>query len=80
MMDVLRRERLDSAVWRVLGGNPAHYLKLDGKTDRQPCPMLLRNLGSDLTDALGFVLKSSTNTKSIVKIFREEKLSENREN
>jgi hypothetical protein len=79
IMDVLKRERLDTAVWRGLGGNPAHYLKLRTAMARRiddPVDVVKKFLASHLTDALGFVQKSSTNTEAIIKVFREKKISE----
>ncbi|RYG94909.1 hypothetical protein EON65_56750 [archaeon] len=67
---------MDNAVWQVLGGCPAKYLDVRSLiancSDDAIVDKVRRYLVSVLDEAGQIVLKSSPNTKAIVKLFREK--------
>jgi hypothetical protein len=79
----LKSHQLDCPVWKVLGGSPAKYLKLKEMIDELSLSntatdviieQVKNHLQSVLSDALNKnVLNSTTNTKQIIKKFREKK-------
>ena len=83
LIQFLKANQLDSAVWKVLGGSPAKYLKLkemlskslSANTSTDKIIEQVKNyVQSVLSDALNKnILNSSTNTKAIIKVFRERK-------
>ena len=81
----LKSHNLDEPVWKVLGGSPADYLKLEeaiidykfslSDTASDVVVNQVKNhLRSFLTKSLNRILKSSSTTKQIIKIFRERKI------
>jgi len=81
----LKSHNLDEPVWKVLGGSPADYLKLeeaivDNKLSLSDTAsdkvvnQVKDHLHSVLTKSLNRILKSSSTTKQIIKIFREKKI------
>jgi hypothetical protein len=85
LTDFLKSRNLDDPVWKVLGGSPADYLKLeeaitDNKLSLSDTPsdevvdQVKNYLQSVLSDTLKKILKSSLTTKQIIKIFREKKI------
>ena len=81
----LKSHNLDEPVWKVLGGSPADYLKLeeaiiDNKLSLSDTAsdvivnQVKNHLQSFLTKSLNRILKSSSTTKQIIKIFRERKI------
>ena len=85
LVDFLKSHNLDEPVWKVLGGSPIEYLKLKKlvvkmlslpNTASDEIVNRVKNcLQSDLSDTLyKNVVKSSLNTKQIIKIFRERKV------
>jgi hypothetical protein len=84
-VDFLKSHNLDEPVWKVLGGSPADYLKLeeaiiDNKLSLSDTAsdvvvnQVKDHLQSVLSDTLNKnVLKSSSTTEQIIKIFREKK-------
>jgi hypothetical protein len=85
LIDFLKSHNLEEPVWKVLGGSPADYLKLeeaiiDNKlslsdtASDEVVNQVKNHLQSILSDTLKKVLKSSSTTKQIIKIFREEKI------
>jgi hypothetical protein len=81
----LKSHNLDEPVWKVLGGSPADYLKLeeaiiDNKFSLSDTAsdvvvnQVKNHLRSFLTKSLNRILKSSSTTKQIIKIFRERKI------
>ena len=86
LIDFLKSHNLDEPVWKVLGGSPADYLKLEealtdnksslSDTASEEFVNQVRNhLQSVLSDSLNKnVVKSNFNTKQTIKIFREKKI------
>ena len=86
LIDFLKSRNLDEPVWRVLGGSPIDYLKLEetiivnilslSDTASDEVVNLVNNhLQSLLTKALTKnIANSSWDTKQIIKIFRERKV------
>ena len=86
-IDFLKSHNLDEPVWKVLGGSPADYLKLKeaivdnilplSETASDEIENQVKNyIQSILSDSLNkIVAKSSVNTKQIIKIFRERKIT-----
>ena len=85
LIDFLKSHNLDEPVWKVLGGSPADYLKLeealtDNKSSlsdtasEEVVNQVKNHLQSVLTKSLNRILKSSLTTKQIIKIFREKKI------
>ena len=87
LIDFLKTHNLDEPVWKVLGGSPADYLKLAEATTDNNLSLSDTASASDevvnrvknhlqliLTKALKEILKSSSTTKQIIKIFREKKI------
>eukprot|EP01036_Dinobryon_divergens_P036237 gene36237-47134_t len=86
LIDFLKSHNLDEPVWKVLGGSPADYLKLEetiidnklslSDTDSEEVVNQVKNhLQSVLSDSLNKnVLNSSLKTEQIIKIFRERKV------
>eukprot|EP01036_Dinobryon_divergens_P037822 gene37822-49551_t len=87
LIDFLKTHNLDEPVWKVLGGSPADYLKLAEATTDNKLSLSDTASASDevvnrvknhlqlvLTKALKEILKSSSTTKQIIKIFREKKM------
>jgi len=84
-VDFLKSHNLDEPVWKVLGGSPADYLKLeeaiiDNKLSLSDTAsdvvvnQVKDHLQSVLSDTFNKnVLNSSSTTKQIIKIFREKK-------
>jgi len=85
LVDFLKSHNLDEPVWKVLGGSPADYLKLeeaiiDNKFSLSDTAsdvfvnQVKDHLQSVLSDTFNKnVLNSSSTTKQIIKIFREKK-------
>jgi hypothetical protein len=83
LIDFLKRHNLDEPVWKVLGGSPAGYLKLkeaiidnalsDTASD-EVVNQVKKHLQSVLTDTLNKIVKGSSTTEQIMKIFREEQI------
>jgi hypothetical protein len=85
LIDVLKSHNLDEPVWKVLGGSPVDYLKLDeaiidtklSLSDTASDVVVNQvkdHLQSVLSDTFNKnVLKSSSTTKHIIKIIREKK-------
>jgi hypothetical protein len=85
LIDFLKSRNLNDPVWKVLGGSPADYLKLeeaiiDNKlsfsdtASDEVVNQVKNHLQSVLSDCLSKnVTKSSLNTQQIIKIFRERK-------
>ena len=83
----LKSNGLDDGVWNVLGGNPAKYMDLEepfksrvtnlSKSDTATDVIIKEvkaRIQSLLINALNDIIaKSSSNTKEIIKIFREKK-------
>jgi hypothetical protein len=84
LIQFLKANQLDSAVWKVLGGSPAKYLKLkemlskslSANTSTDKIIEQVKNyVQSVLSDALNKnVAKCSENTETIIKVFREKKV------
>ena len=85
LMDFLKSHNLDDPVLKVLGGSPAKYLKLKETINRklslsdtasdEVVNQVKDHLQSVLFDTFNKnVLKSSLNTKKIIKIFKERKV------
>ena len=82
LIDFLKSRNLDELVWKVLGGCPARYVKLgkdvkvarlNNASDEAVEEVVKKHIRSVLYDAFSnIVRKSSTNTKVIVKLFREK--------
>jgi hypothetical protein len=86
LIALLKSHNLDEPVWKVLGGSPADYLKLeeaiaDNKlslsdtASEEVVNQVKNHLQLVLTKSLNRILKSSLTTKQIIKIFREKKIS-----
>jgi hypothetical protein len=87
LIALLKSHNLDEPVWKVLGGSPADYLKLeeaiaDNKlslsdtASEEVVNQVKNHLQSVLSDSLNKnVVKSSLTTKQIIKIFREKKIT-----
>ena len=86
LIDFLKSHNLDEPVWKVLGGSPIDYLKLKKLVVKMlslpdtPSDVVVNqvknHLQSVLSDSLNKnVLNSSSNTKQIIKIFRERKVN-----
>ena len=86
LIALLKSHNLDEPVWKVLGGSPADYLKLeeaiaDNKlslsdtASEEVVNQVKNHLQSVLTKSLNRILKSSLTTKQIIKIFREKKIT-----
>ena len=85
LIDFLKSRNLDDIVWKVLGGSPADYLKLDeaiidnklflsDTASDEVVDQVKNHLQSVLSDALNKnVANSSTNTQAIIDFFREKK-------
>jgi len=85
LIDFLKSRNLDDPVWKVLGGSPADYLKLDeaiidnklslsDTASDEVVDQVKNHLQSILSDALNKnVANSSSNTKRIITFFRDEK-------
>ena len=82
----LKSHNLDEPVWKVLGGSPADYLKLeeaiiDNKLSLSDTASdvvvnkVKNHLQTVLTKSLNRILKSSLTTKKIIKIFREREIT-----
>lgn len=83
LIDFLKSHNLDEPVWKVLGGSPIHYKKLNALVVNM---LSLRNTATDeivnqvkdhlqsvlLKAFTKTVLSSSANTKHIINIFREK--------
>eukprot|EP01036_Dinobryon_divergens_P061406 gene61406-81850_t len=81
LIDFLKTHNLNEPVWKVLGGSPVDYLKLEGGTtdnkslsDTEVANQVKKHLHSLLADALHTIVKSSSTTEQIIKIFREKKI------
>jgi hypothetical protein len=86
LIALLKSHNLDEPVWKVLGGSPADYLKLeeaiaDNKlslsdtASEKVVNQVKNHLQSVLSDSLNKnVVKSSLTTKQIIKIFKEKKI------
>jgi len=85
LIALLKSHNLDEPVWKVLGGSPADYLKLeeaiaDNKlslsdtASEEVVNQVKNHLQSVLTKSLNRILKSSLTTKQIIKIFKEKKI------
>jgi hypothetical protein len=86
LIDFLKSHNLDEPVWKVLGGSPADYLKLeeaitDNKlslsdtASEEVVNQVKNHLQSVLTKSLTKnVANSSFNTQAIINIFREKKV------
>ena len=86
LIALLKSHNLDEPVWKVLGGSPADYLKLeeaiaDNKlslsdtASEEVVNQVKNHLQSVLSDSLNKnVVKSNFNTIQIIKIFREKKI------
>jgi hypothetical protein len=86
LIALLKSHNLDEPVWKVLGGSPADYLKLeeaiaDNKlslsdtASEEVVNQVKNHLQSVLSDSLNKnVVKSSLTTKQIIKIFKEKKI------
>ena len=86
LIALLKSHNLDEPVWKVLGGSPADYLKLeeaitDNKSSlsdtasEEVVNQVKNHLQSVLSDSLNKnVVKSNFNTIQIIKIFREKKI------
>jgi len=86
LIALLKSHNLDEPVWKVLGGSPADYLKLEeaiadnksslsGAASEEVVNQVKNHLQSVLSDALSKnVVKSNFNTEQIIKIFREKKI------
>ena len=85
LIDFLKSHNLDEPVWKVLGGSPVDYLKLEETMidDKLSMPdtasdevvnQVKNHLQSILSDTLQKILMSSSTTKQIIKIFREENI------
>ena len=86
LIALLKSHNLDEPVWKVLGGSPADYLKLeeaiaDNKSSlsdtasEEVVNQVKNRLQSVLSDSLNKnVVKSNFNTIQIIKIFREKKI------
>ena len=87
LIALLKSHNLDEPVWKVLGGSPADYLKLeeaiaDNKSSlsdaasEEVVNQVKNHLQSLLSDSLNKnVADSSFNTKQIIKIFRGKKIT-----
>jgi hypothetical protein len=85
LIDFLKSHNLDEPVWKVLGGSPIDYLKLkklvvnmlslpDTASD-EVVNQVKNHIKSVLSEALATnVANSSSNTKQIIKLFRERKV------
>ena len=85
LIDFLKSRDLDEAVWKVLGGSPADYLKLEvaitdnesslsATASEEVVNQVKNHLQLVLIKSLNRILKSSLTTKQIIKIFREKKI------
>ena len=89
LIEFLKSYNLDEPVWKVLGGSPAGYLKFEEAVDYNNSKLSLydtassdvvmnqvkNHLQSILSDSFNNnVTNSSSNTKQIIKIFRERKV------
>jgi len=85
LIDFLKSHNLDDPVWKVLGGSPADYLELKETINKklslsdtasdEVVNQVKDHLQSFLTKALNKnILKSSLNTKKIIKVFRKRKV------
>ena len=86
LIALLKSQNLDEPVWKVLGGSPADYLKLeeaiaDNKlslsdtASEEVVNQVKNHLQSVLSDSLNKnVVKSNFNTIQIITIFREKKI------
>ncbi|RYY69832.1 hypothetical protein EON63_23255 [archaeon] len=77
-VQTLKRLGLDNAVWQLLGGCPAEYLKIRGlmaecSDDATQVDVVKSHLVFALSEASQIVLKCSPNTEAIVKMFMERK-------
>ena len=87
LIALLKSHNLDEPVWKVLGGSPADYLKLEeaiadnkaslsGAASEEVVNQVKNHLQSVLSDSLNKdVVKSNFNTKQIIKIFRKKKIT-----
>ena len=86
LINFLKSHNLDEPVWKVLGGSPIDYLKLKklvGKILTTPntssnvvVNQVKNHIQSVLSDSLNkTVADSSSNTKQLMKIFRERKVN-----
>eukprot|EP00981_Chlorochromonas_danica_P002014 scaffold413_cov176-Ochromonas_danica.AAC.10 len=87
LIDFLKSHNIDEPVWKVLGGSPADYLKLeeaitDNKlslsdaASEEVVNQVKNHLQSVLSDSLNkIVLNSSSNTEAIINVFREKKVT-----
>ena len=87
LIALLKSHNLDEPVWKVLGGSPADYLKLEeaiianklslsDTASEKVVNQVKNHLQSVLSDSLNKnVVKSSLNTIQIIKIFREKKIT-----
>ena len=85
-IDFLKSHNLDEAVWKVLGGSPVDYMKLDeaitenksslsDTASEEAVNQVKNHLQYVLSNTFNKnVLNSSSNTKQIIKIFRERKV------
>jgi hypothetical protein len=80
LVQKLKKNNLDEVVWKVLGGSPAKYLKLQELTndclDDAVFEVVKSHLLSALNEARETVDRSSTNTKRLVELFRAKKVSQ----
>ncbi len=80
----LKQHHLDDGVWEVFGGTPMDYIQLDIIKTRfanSPADLIVNAIKehaySHLLNALeAHILKSSKNTKKIIKVFRDTKKME----
>jgi hypothetical protein len=86
LIGFLKSHNLDDPVWKVFGGSPADYLKLEeaiidnklslSDTASEEVVDLVKNrLHYALAKAHIMIIKSSSTTKLIIKIFRRKKIT-----
>ena len=86
LIGFLKSRNLDEPVWKVLGGSPADYLRLEtaiidkklsfyDTASDEVVNRVKKHLQTVLSDSLNKnVLNSSLNTEQVIKIFRERKV------
>jgi hypothetical protein len=84
LMCILKKHNLDSAVWKVLGGSPTHYLKLNEAVDKS-LSMFNTDYAEFVSQVKNYLLsilllafnkdvfKCSSSTKRIINNMRQEK-------
>lgn len=79
-INLLKSCNLDGPVWKVLGGSPAKYLKVEEAfelSSEEFVDQVKNHLHSVLDEALTMnVANSSANTKAIIDVFRQKKAIE----